>query len=821
MNELSKVENIKNEDLKILIKNTDLSERVKKCLLKINIINIEDLTNLSEKDLLSIKAFGRKSLREIYYFIKQYGLKLRPNLNSAELSIALNHNKDLINLKLEKDYKDKYEILSTKILNTPLSIRTKNCLTELNIKDIGQAIQYGKKELLRAKNFGKKSLNELNNYLAQYNLMLGSDLVWPPQDYEKIIKDIESKKIREAKTDETSLLNEINNLLKPREKYVIQKRFWFGKTLEEIAGELQPKVTRERIRQIESKALKKIKNLLELNLIKFLEENKFNIFSQYAASQNIITEKSLIETKKKNIFPVKTIDGLIFISIDILYKNINNFFNKNFITVSGGWYKGSDINLFKDYLDEILYYLDKKPLPRQCESLRLLANVPDHLFKDCALIIDSSTEYYLMDNYFASSKSKNFYKVSTFYLTKIHEIAFAFSPNKFLTYNSLFKLVKNDIDLKDYYWSQNQSRLKDLIKGKSVINTNHLFIFASNKIMPIGNYRKYFDNQIDIKEAVNNEDIFPEETNREKKLSIYQDTISIIIEIFKEKKILSIAELSIFYVKKIKQKILPGQAVRLLNILLSNNDNFILIAPGIWSLSEIQLTPQDIAEYHIKNNSSYSLDMYCFFRRGNEHINSYSGWSYEFEKYLCIHGEGVFNKESFESLINISSPEKWDAKEDIINKYIQLKRKCNFYLKIRTLGSFNISDDKNLIIKYNVENIAKTILYIYDNQNVSVVGLNKFLGIPLYYNTSHYYLVILSIAGLLEAPDDNLKSYLFNKSILHELKDLTIHEFEEFGNINWSRNFGKRIIEMVKNNYLTFITKQNWITDNLKFYDKI
>jgi hypothetical protein len=223
----------------------------------------------------------------------------------------------------------------------------------------------------------------------------------------------------------------------------------------------------------------------------------------------------------------------------------------------------------------------------------------------------------------------------------------------------------------------------------------------------------------------------------------------------------------------------------------------------------------------IRNNSSYSLDMYCLFRRGNEHINSYSGWSYEFEKYLCINGEGIFNKQSYESLINICSPEKWDANDDIIHKYIQLKRKSNFYLKIRPLSSFNISDDKNLIIKYNVENIARTILYIYDNQNVSVVGLNKFLGIPLYYNTSHYYLVILSIAGVLEAQDDSLNCYLFNNSIIDELKDIVINEFSEYGNINWNRIFGKRIIEMVKENYPIFITKQNWITDNLKFYDKI
>lgn len=750
MNELSKDKNINNEVLKILIKNAELSGRVKECLLGFNIYNVEDLINLTEDDLLSIRNFGKKSFDEVLDFIKPFGLKLRAKFET-----------------LKKDYSDKFEILSTKILNTPLSIRTKNCLITLNIKDIGETIQYGERELLRTKNFGKKSLKELKNFLAKFDLILGSDLLWPPENYEKKLKDLEKKKIEKIQVDETSLLNEINDLLMKREKerYVIHQRYWFGRTLEEIACDFQPRVTRERVRQIESNALKTIKRSLEVNLLKFLKENKINIFLSYSATQNVVTKNSLIQEKKKIVFPVKPLTGLIFMAIDILYKNINNFFNKNFTSISNCWYNGSEINIFKDHLDEIIYYLDKKPLPRQCESLRLLAKIPNHLFKDCALIIDSSTDYYLINNYFCSSKSKNFYKTSSFYLTKIHEIAFLSSPNKFLTYDALFDLVKKDTKLKECAWTQkNKSRLKDFIKGKSFINTNHLFIFSSDKVMPIGNHYQYFDNLLNIEDVIKNERIFLEEDIKQKKTSVYSDTILIIIQIFRDKKILSINELSILYVTKIKQQILPVQAIRLLYILLSNNNNFVTIAPGIWSLAEIQLTAEDIAEYHIRKNSSYSLDMYCLFRRGDEHINTYRGWSYGFEKYLCINGKGVFNEKSYESLINISSPEKWDVKEELIYEYIQLKKKSNFYLKLNVPKSFNISDDKNLIIKYNIENVAKTILYIYDNQNVSVVGLNRFLGISLHYNVSHYYLVILSMAGVLEAPSDNLKSYLFNST---------------------------------------------------------
>ena len=67
------------------------------------------------------------------------------------------------------------------------------------------------------------------------------------------------------------------NILTPREKKVISKRFFDNKTYKDVGKEFD--VTRERIRQIEATALKKILKHSSLNILRndfLIELNKRN-----------------------------------------------------------------------------------------------------------------------------------------------------------------------------------------------------------------------------------------------------------------------------------------------------------------------------------------------------------------------------------------------------------------------------------------------------------------------------------------------------------------------------------------------------------------
>jgi DNA-directed RNA polymerase alpha subunit len=72
--------------------------------------------------------------------------------------------------KIENLYFSK--VLSMKVDELELSVRSMNCLKYDNIIYIGDLIQKSEGELLRTPNFGRKSLKELKEILQELNLSL-------------------------------------------------------------------------------------------------------------------------------------------------------------------------------------------------------------------------------------------------------------------------------------------------------------------------------------------------------------------------------------------------------------------------------------------------------------------------------------------------------------------------------------------------------------------------------------------------------------------------------------------------------------------------
>jgi DNA-directed RNA polymerase subunit alpha len=54
-----------------------------------------------------------------------------------------------------------------------LSVRSSNCLRNINVKTIGDLSRLTEEEISKTKNFGKKSLQEIKEKLQEYGLTLG------------------------------------------------------------------------------------------------------------------------------------------------------------------------------------------------------------------------------------------------------------------------------------------------------------------------------------------------------------------------------------------------------------------------------------------------------------------------------------------------------------------------------------------------------------------------------------------------------------------------------------------------------------------------
>ena len=66
-------------------------------------------------------------------------------------------------------------LLDWPIEKLELTIRTKHCLDQMNIKSIGELLKKSEEELLKCRGFGKKSISELNEILGKHNLSLKKD----------------------------------------------------------------------------------------------------------------------------------------------------------------------------------------------------------------------------------------------------------------------------------------------------------------------------------------------------------------------------------------------------------------------------------------------------------------------------------------------------------------------------------------------------------------------------------------------------------------------------------------------------------------------
>ena len=247
------------------------------------------------------------------------------------------------NNPIENFLNENIEILIKPVESFNLSVRTLNCLKNENINNIGDLIQLSEQFLLKSQNFGIKSLNELREVLNYYNLNFNTRLEnWPPENLNEKIKIYKNKEIENLEVDTESLLGEIKNILSEREYQILKERFWKNKTLNEIG--ISFNVTRERIRQFEFQALRKIRIVKKNYLLAFLKKNEDKIFNKYSEDQITIREITLQKINGREKLPrmlelMTDEDVLTKIIIRVLYENIYEYLNDKYSVTDYGWKK--------------------------------------------------------------------------------------------------------------------------------------------------------------------------------------------------------------------------------------------------------------------------------------------------------------------------------------------------------------------------------------------------------------------------------------------------------------------------------------------------
>jgi DNA-directed RNA polymerase subunit alpha len=144
----------------------ELSVRSRNCLAAMNINSLGDLTEVSEQELLAGKNFGETSLMEIRELLAAHGLRIGQNLHKIH---AREHVVDQ-NLSPEEQ-----AVMNKLVVDLNLSVRSRKCMSRLNIQTIGQLVARTPDELLASRNFGVTSLNEIRLKLGEIGIRLRND----------------------------------------------------------------------------------------------------------------------------------------------------------------------------------------------------------------------------------------------------------------------------------------------------------------------------------------------------------------------------------------------------------------------------------------------------------------------------------------------------------------------------------------------------------------------------------------------------------------------------------------------------------------------
>ena len=127
-----------------------LSTRVRKCLNRLGLKTLEEVALRSEGELLTTRNFSSISLKELNQVLADRGLSLRPPQQPIE-----QRQKEMI-----------------PISDLNLIPNAKIALNSINVKTLGDLLEYSEEQLLKVKYFGLSSLTEIKKQLATLGLSL-------------------------------------------------------------------------------------------------------------------------------------------------------------------------------------------------------------------------------------------------------------------------------------------------------------------------------------------------------------------------------------------------------------------------------------------------------------------------------------------------------------------------------------------------------------------------------------------------------------------------------------------------------------------------
>ena len=270
----------------------DLSTRTRNCMIQANIETAGELATLTQDDILRLPNAGRKTLKEVREVLGSLGLKLQDDtqpsaplnpklIRELQVQVSVAPEPKTTTITLESATPDIQRRLSTRLSYCGASVRAKGVLASKKLIYVGDLVRLTFRDLMKVNKAGRRTANELSNLARSFGFDLGTPIVgWCREAAESLEKKYASEHARERIERSNKLLASLG----PEPKHISEELSrivlalvtgrdhsmlvslwgWGGnepKTLEAVGDAQTPRLTRERVRQIEAKALRRLRTL--------------------------------------------------------------------------------------------------------------------------------------------------------------------------------------------------------------------------------------------------------------------------------------------------------------------------------------------------------------------------------------------------------------------------------------------------------------------------------------------------------------------------------------------------------------------------------
>lgn len=555
-------------------------------------------------------------------------------------------------------------------------------------------------------------------------------------------------------------VDDVLEQLTAKEQKILRMRFGVGMnkqyTLEEIGKQFL--VTRERIRQIEAKALKKLRHPCRINNLKSLcMQLRKEIFEQ------LMNDEIGVVTNESDKHLIKRVDPRITLAVVISEGSLKNWLNKFFLKVGSGW-----VSLDCSYIELLV---TEKKLKAHIREIKLpvpINSLKEHVDLRASKVILALTN--IANQFDGYLCKRGAIHERTRRSVRLHKLAQCYFPGQLFETREILELYN-----RLFPGSETRLRLIEMDMSKA----SHLFVkiyehlwcslgrWGTPKVEPLAHTENISESYIkepDMQEGDQDDIEDP---------SITESLVTILREN---------GPMSFVDVRQAMRNTygpsFPDGSMVIINI----KGEFIRLAPGLYALNDFNIDGE-IPEAGL---TEYQCRIYALAKKGGESDSFYPLWTRKYEMELSAWAKTSADYRLYESLLDIIQPSSWPCSMEIRTEWDLEKANRAHYQLYR--------DPKPSLVKPDISPVElfSILKYLEKHGRVSWMTVNRCMGERLDSMCAVWMLGLLASIEAVLVPEHWQLPHHTGSKMHSTLNDLE-KELITSGELSWSKGFLKQI----------------------------